>query len=141
MSANAHPDDVDDLQPEKDEVLQQEDYPPSESVPVRLEGIARTQELPHKGGTTFTRTVTATVPVRLLAADHRRSVARVVSIGANALFALRASDAGEASRMSQHPQNVVYTLTADCELWVMAATGTTSVSVTTELWAEGNSKA
>jgi len=138
MSANEHLDD--ELQPDKDEVLQVEDLPPTESVPVRVEGQVRVTVLPNRGGTTFTRTLD-TSPKRMVAADHRRRKATLMSIGANARFALSAASAAGSDRMALWPQNVPYIVESDTEIWACADTGTTQVSITTELWAEGDGKA
>lgn len=139
MSANEHPE-SDDLQPDKDEVLQNEEIP-DVAVAVRIESPVRTTSLPNKGGATKTLTIGTTTPVRMVNADHRRAKATFISIGANALFALNNASAQDPSRMALWPQNVPYVVTADTEVWVLSASATTSISVTTELWAEGNSQA
>lgn len=136
MSASEHP--VDDINPDKDDVLQVED-PDPQAVEVRIVGPAKVQQLPHKGGSTRTRTI-GTTPVRMLSADHRRARAVLMSVGANALFALGKEQAADPSTMALWPQNVSFVVTTDTEVWAAAATGTTSMSVMTELWAEGNSE-
>ncbi len=138
MSANEHP--VDDINPDKDDVVQVEEIPLSEAVPVQVEGPVRVQLLPRKGGTTFTKTLT-TSPQRLLAADHRRAKATLMSIGQNLLVSLSQASAQDASRMALWPQNFPFVVEADTEVWAASSTSTTVVSVTTELWAEGNSEA
>lgn len=130
-----------DLQPTDEEALQAESLGGPEPVArvtiASAEVPIRTQGLPRKAGGTRTRTIGLT-PTKLLAADHRRAIARVVSIGQNMLIALQSSNAQDASTMALWPQNVPYELTADTELWVASATGTTSVSVVTEYWATGD---
>jgi hypothetical protein len=138
VSANEHP--VDDINPPKDDVMQVEVIPESEAVPVQVEGPVRVQVLPRKGGSTRTRTI-STTPVRLLSADHRRAMATLISIGTNVLFALGKEQAADPTTMALWPQNVPYVVTADTEVWVAAVVGPTQVSITTELWAEGDSRA
>jgi hypothetical protein len=130
-----------DLQPEDLAVLQAEDAGPEptvRTVVAKVETPVRTQALPRKAGATRTRTGVTTTPVRFLAADHRRASAAVVSIGQNMLIALVPAAASDPSTMALWPQNVPFILTADTELWVASATGTTTVTVITELWAAGD---
>lgn len=137
MSADEHP--VDDINPDKDDVLQVED-PDPQAVEVRIVGPAKVQQLPHKGGATRTRII-STTPVKLLSADHRRARAVLMSVGTNVLYALGKEQAVDPSTMALWPQNVPYVVTADTEVWAVAVVGPTSVSITTEMWAEGNSEA
>jgi hypothetical protein len=53
------------------------------------------------------------------------------------LFAFNSASASDPSTCAAWPANVPYTLTADSEFWVAAATGTTSISIVTEYWATG----
>jgi hypothetical protein len=125
-----------DLQPEELEVMQAEIDGPEPSVLVRVDGPIRTQDLPRKSGATRTRTI-GTTPARYLAADHRRSNARVVSIGQNMLVAFNMASAADPSSMAEWPAGLVFTLTADSELWLASKTATTQVSIVTEFWATG----
>jgi hypothetical protein len=143
VSANQHPD---DLQPDKDEVLQAEAPHAEPSVPVRVaesDITLRTQQLPHQAGATFTKIIPSapSSPVRILRADHRRAQATITSIGQALLFAFNNASAQDPSTMAIQPASIPLILTADCELWVLATTATTSVSVSTELWASGDSTA
>lgn len=130
-----------DLQPTVDEVLQAEVVDDVNApVPVRVVGAdvpVRTQDLPRKGGATRTRTVDNVTWQRVLNADHRRAKATVVSIGQNILIALNSAGTQVDASASLWPQLEPFYLTAATELWVKAVTATTSVSVTTELWAMG----
>lgn len=128
-----------ELQPDDLEAMQVETEDPGPAARVQvvgMDGPVRTQALPRKAASTKTRTV-GVAPVRMLAADHRRAVAQVVSIGQNMLFAFSQTGAQDPSAMALWPQNVPFTLTADTELWVASATGTTSISVVAEYWATG----
>lgn len=128
-----------ELQPSDLDALQAE-YDVSEPVAkveiVAITGPVRTQDLPRKAASTRTRTVTTT-PIRVLTADHRRAVARLVSIGQAMLVAFTAAAAQDPSTMALWPQNTVFTVTADTEVWVASQTGTTSISVVAEFWATG----
>lgn len=128
-----------DLQPTTDEVLQVEDgaWPKEPAVEVTVHGPVRTQELPHKAGATFTRPNITTTPYRILTADHRRARAVLLSIGQNLLIAFNSASAQDPSRMALWPANTQFLVTAATEVWVASATGTTSVSVATEMWAAG----
>lgn len=136
-----------DLQPDVDEVLQteQDDTPrdgkPEPPVDVRVNGSVRTQELPHKAGATRTRPVVSTTPIRLLAADHRRARASVMSIGQNMYVAFNSASASDVSTMMLWPANVPFIVLTATEVWVASATATTSVSFATELWATGEGDA
>jgi hypothetical protein len=128
-----------DLQPSDLEAMQAESTPePPIHVQVAgIDGPVRTQALPRKSGGTRTRAAVGTTPVRILSADHRRASAKVVSIGQAMLFALTAAAKEDPSTMALWPASVPYELTADTELWVASATGTTSITVVTEFWATG----
>lgn len=128
-----------DLQPEVDVVLQEEHYDDA-AVKVCVESVkspVRTQELPHKAGATRTRTV-GTAPVKLLAADHFRARATIVSIGQNMLFAFSNAATQDPSTMALWPAGVPYISLAATEVWVASATSTTSVSYASENWAAGD---
>lgn len=133
-----------EFQPDLDEVLQVEDISPEGVAPVvdvAVRGPVRTQELPHKAGATFSRTVaalTATVPaVRILSADHKRARAVLMSVGQNMYVAFTQASAQDVSRMALWPANTSFVVTTATEVWVCAATATTTISVVTELWAAG----
>lgn len=128
-----------DLQPDDLEALQAEPGP-EPAVNVQLVGTmgpVRVQDLPRKAGATRTRLGVTTTPVRVLGADHRRAIARVVSIGQAMLFALSYTSSQDPSTMATWPAGLVFELTADTELWVASSTGTTTISVMTEFWATG----
>lgn len=133
-----------DLQPDPLEVIQAENIGPEPNVRVdvaTVETPVRTQSLPRKAGSTKTWPVGATTPVQVLRADHHRASAVLMSIGQNMLIALSPATAQSpqpAVSMALWPANVPYTVTADTEVWVLSATGTTSVSVITEMWAAGD---
>jgi hypothetical protein len=128
---------VTELQPDVDDVLQEENGPQL-AVPVCVvdqKTPLRTQALPRKGGATFTKTVTTT-PVQVLWPDHRRARARIVSTAA-LLLAYDIAGAQDASTMAVWPANQPFEAGATTDVWVAAASGTAQVGIITELWAEG----
>jgi hypothetical protein len=135
MSSNAL-----ELQPDPDEVLQVEEPAGTEpEVKVRVNGPVRTQALPRKGGATFTKNVvalTAGPALQVLRADHRRAQA-VLLAAAAVLVAYGDANAQDASTMALWPANTPLTVSGTVDVYVAAATGTTTVSVLTELWATG----
>jgi hypothetical protein len=131
-----------DLQPTTPEVLQSEeapegDYPIVAVSLVKSSVPVRTQELPHKGGATFTNGAVTTTPIRILRADKRRALATLMSIGGNMRIAFNNASAQDPSRMQLWPQNVAYYVGHDTDVYVAADTVNTAVSVSTELWATG----
>lgn len=128
-----------DLQPELEEVLQEEVIRPIyEGTPtaVAVCGPVRVQKLPAKSGQTKTVTV-GTTPVRVLQGDHRRAYANLLAIGGNMLFAFNLASSGDPLRMCLWPANTMYPHLGDDEIWVAAVTGTITVSVATGRWAVG----
>lgn len=129
-----------ELQPNDLEAIQSEVEGPEPAVRVELAKTSvpiRTQELPHKSGGTRTVSPVGVTAQRILTADHRRATVRLISIGQNMLVAFNMASAADPSRMALWPANVAFTYTADTEVWVASATGTTSISVITEFWANG----
>lgn len=135
-----------DLQPDVGDVLQEEDAA-AQSVPVCIvdqRTPLRTQALPRKGGATLTRSAPA-APVglarsvaRLLAADHRRAVVRLVATQPF-LIAFTETAAQDDTTMCLVPGGVVFEHTATTEVWVATPVAGTPgvIGIATELWAEG----
>lgn len=127
------------LEPDVDDVLQAE--PTNEpAVKVKVEGPVRTQPLPRKGGATFTKTVSQTVPVQLLRADPRR---RIATLSAADDFYVSFTESGIQApatcyRNWGHTNIIVEAVT---DVWVLAASATIQISVLTELWAMGDGEA
>jgi hypothetical protein len=129
-----------DLQPEIDEVLQSESYVET-AVKVCVESVltpVRTQDLPRKGGSTRTYTVSAITPQQILQADHFRAKATIMSIGQNMLIGFGPGSAGDPSTMCLWPANVPFIVTAAVDIFVLSATATTTISFASELWAMGD---
>lgn len=124
------------LQPELGDVLQQE---PEDSARIEVcvrdvHGPVRTQALPRKAGTTFSKTIGASVvmPPLVLAADHRRAQAVLVST-----VALRVYYNDPSGTYAVWPANVPLTVTATVDVYVKGDSGAATVSVITEKWATG----
>lgn len=126
-----------ELQPDEIQVLQVEEPDHVVTVPVNVQGPVQTQDLPRKAGATFNKTI-GTTPVRLLTADHRRAQARLMSIGQNVYIGFSYANAQEPRSMALWPANAAFTMNVDGELWAASFTGTTVVSVITEMWATGS---
>jgi hypothetical protein len=122
------------LQPDIDDVLQEET--PEPAVAVHVEGPVRTQILPRKAGSTFTKTV-GTTPQRILRQDHRRAGAYLTSFGADLLLAFDSASAQEPSRMARWPALTPFPSEAITDIWVASESATSEVSIITELWATG----
>lgn len=129
------------LQPDVGEVLQEEapEYRLT-TVEVCVTDVrvpVRVQLLPTKAGGTRTRTIGSTAPVQVLTADHRRANMILCSFDQDFLFAFSEASAQDPSTMSRQPKGVPLTLTATADLYVMAQTATTALSITTQRWASG----
>jgi len=132
-----------DLQPDLDEVLQAErhgishDYP----VPVAVEGVVRTQDLPQKSGTTKTVSLAAAgvgvTPVRVLKANHRRARVVLLAIGGAMRFSFDPASKEDPSRMALWPANVPFTHLGDDDVFVAADTVAITVTVVAGHWAVG----
>jgi hypothetical protein len=129
-----------ELQPDPDEVLQAEEPAGTEpTVNVKVTTPVRTQALPRKGGATFTKplvALTAGPALQVLRADHRRAQAILIG-AAPILVAYGDASAQDPSTMALLPAGVLLPVSGTVDVWVAAATGTTTVSVLTELWATG----
>lgn len=128
-----------DLQPDIDEVLQEEPYKMAVTGEVSVCGPVRTQELPRKSGATKTRVVSDTKYVQLLENDPRRGFMLVMSMDAELLFGFSEAAMQDPSAASVWPKGVALPIAVAAELWVQCAEAakTTRVSVTTGLWATG----
>lgn len=130
-----------ELQPDLSVVLQEEEPEETPAIPVcvrDVHGPVRTQELPKKAGSTRTVNIGATTPIQVLRADHFRSKATLMAIDQNIYIAFSVAAAQATSSMSIWPKNVPFVVTAAVDVFVLSATSTTDVSVTTERWATGD---
>jgi hypothetical protein len=130
------------MEPDDLEVLQVEVEPVGKEPPVRVvvDGPTRTQELPHKGGATFTKALAASPaqPIRVLRADPRRAVARLVSLDQTFLFAFTQATASDPSTMARWPANVPLVISAATDIFLASYSTAATVTVVTELWATGD---
>ncbi|MER7953068.1 hypothetical protein ABTY59_37385 [Streptomyces sp. NPDC096079] len=128
------------LEPDVPEILQEEPAPDLTAIPVRVEAVesqVRVQVLPDKGGSTLTKSATATRAVRVLVADPRRKSAVLMSMDQNILVAFSEAACQADSSMAVWPKLVPLEVPATVEVWVKSATGTTAVGVLGYRWAEG----
>lgn len=120
-------------EPSVEEVIQHEitEYP---TIPVRIDGPVRTQELPSSSVASSNR-IAETAASRLMGADPRRKIARILSFDTPIYIGehQRDVDSGNAFLL---PERVLYPITHQNEIWVAVAspTGTSVVSVCSEGW-------
>lgn len=124
------------LQPELAEVLQQEpeDNPKIEVCVRDVHGPVRTQDLPRKAATAFTKVVGGSVvqPAMILRADHYRGQATLISTAA-----LRVSFNDPGESYAVWPANLPLVITAAVDIYVRGDAGAATVSVIVEKWATG----
>jgi hypothetical protein len=129
-----------ELQPDTAEVLQAEAPEKLTAVPVCVEEVrapVRAQQLPRKGGSTQTRTV-STAAKRYLLADHWRGSVTIMSMDQNIMVGFSEAAAQDPEgAMSIWPKLVPLVVTATVEIWLASVAATTDVSLTAERWAEG----
>lgn len=131
------------LQPDLEDVLQEEADPGAVTVPVCLveqRSPVRTQSLPRKAGATQTRTL-STTPQRYLRMDPRRARVTVMGTDATAAgvfrYAFTQAAAQDPSSMAVWPGGQPLIIEAVTDLYLCAAAGSVTVGIATELWAEG----
>lgn len=127
-----------DLQPDVEEVLQSEEYN-EVSVNVCVERVktpVRVQSLPRKQGGTRTVTISTTVKP-LLAADHNRASAVIISFDEDFYIAFNPQSAEDSSTMQRWPKLVPYSVDITSPIYVKAFQNTTTLSFGTRLWAVG----
>jgi hypothetical protein len=128
-----------ELQPDTGDVLQEEPFTMPVQGMVSVSGPVRVQELPRKGGSTRTRSVSDTRYQQVLENDARRGQVTLMSMDYEMQVGFTETSMQDAMSMTVWPKGVPLVLTACTEVWVICAeaTKTTRVSVTTELWAQG----
>lgn len=123
-----------ELEPDLPELLQAE--APLGCMPVRIEGIVRTQHLPTKDRTAKTITVDQTAFVPLLKADPYRAFADITAFDDDMVLAYsRNAQVGDPNT-ERVPKGITKRITARTEVLVMGHTTTTSVSMGQERWAQ-----
>jgi hypothetical protein len=125
---------VPQLEPDLAEVLQEE--APLSCLPVRIEGTARVLQLPYDRRTGKTLTVDNTKFVPLLTADPYRAFAEITSFDQDMILAYNRQPTVGDPNTERVPKGVTKRITARSEVWVMAYTSTSSISVGQERWAQ-----
>lgn len=129
-----------DLQPDTQEVLQEEpEYVMQVQGAVTVKGPVRTQSLPRKGGATRSRAVADGRPVQLLTADPRRARVTLLSVEEPMYVGYGEGSITDPSTMALWPAGLPFVCDTTVDVFVQCATeaASTTVSVVTELWAEG----
>jgi hypothetical protein len=103
---------------------------------VRIEGPVRTQAQPTKDRTGRTLTVDALSFVPLLRADPTRAFAEIRSFDQDMILAYSRNAAVGDTNTERIAKGVTVKITARTEVWVMAQTATTVVSMGQERWAQ-----
>ncbi len=124
------------LQPELGVVLQEEpeDRPQIEVCVRDVHGPVRTQSLPLKAATAFTKTIPASTaqPTMVLSADHYRGQALIVCS-----VAIRVTLNDPSEPWAWWPANVPLPITASVNVYVRSNDAASTVSVIAEKWATG----
>jgi hypothetical protein len=124
------------LQPELAVVLQEEpeDNPKIEVCVRDVHGPVRTQALPRKAATAFSKTIAAAAvqPAMILRADHYRGQATLISS-----VAIRVSFNDPGESYAVWPANVPLVISAAVDTYVRGDAGAATVSVIVEKWATG----
>lgn len=123
------------LEPDDAEVLQAEAEPSLTCVPVTVEGPARTQELPCKSAGRRRYVVGATEAFKVLPADPRRKIARMVAL-TQGMYVGNTKSEAEGAYAEQWPAGVEYVVEDSGDVWVMSVSGSITVSMHSSQWAD-----
>lgn len=129
-----------DLQPTTAEVVQAEAEYDLTTVPVcvtEIKSPVRTQALPRKGGSTFTKVYSSSIAQRVLTADHYRASATLYCDAQKMRIAFDKTAIESDTQMAVWPAATPLVVTATTEVWVKVDTADAEVSVMTERWAAG----
>jgi len=108
---------------------------PDQPIPVDVQGVVRTDELPCRTGGIFTRTV-ATLPNRsLLGADPKRKLATIVPIGGDIRLGSTQAEAASDGAGGIWPNGVPLLYSSSDELWAAGVGASRTVTVIVENWA------
>jgi hypothetical protein len=122
-------------EPTQAEVQQAEaEYIPLQEVPVKIEGPVRAQTLPATSYTDRTFDLDATNAIRVAPRDPRRSV--LLMTPAAAVWIGPVQSAAKVNVGGLLVANVPVYHRHTEEVWAVAATGTTTLSVHEEFWTE-----
>lgn len=128
-----------DVTPGPEEIVQAEEpYDPTRPINVQLCGPAETRELPAvRAGYKTEQGVGAAVAVKLLPFEPRRKQALLCALSQDVyLSGTQAGAMAGASGAIRIPAVVPWPINNLDEVWVMAVTGTTDISVQAEYWSE-----
>lgn len=131
-----------ELQPDVDTVLQvEEPYGDQHVVKVEVCAPVRTQRLPTKAATAFTKLSVGTFTdprgqQRLLRADHRRARATIIGVS-DFWMAFSQANAGQNTTCVFCPGKVPIIVEAVTDIFVSSTAGFVDISCMTESWATG----
>jgi len=122
-----------DPAPDADEVLQ--DETPGTAIPVVIDTPVRTQRLPNRLAGMGTLNVDNVTAKRLAGSDPRRASLLILAHDQEILLAsTQGGCLGEYA--ARWPQDLPLLLSSSDELWAMAATSNTDITVIAEQWTE-----
>lgn len=103
-------------------------------IPVEVTEPVRSIALPGKRTTFYTVSdVTATTGVQLLGRDPRRKHATIIGLAQDVILGSTQSNALNGARI---PAVVPFVISSMDEVWAVAVTSTTDISVIVEFWSE-----
>lgn len=114
--------------------VEAEDIPKLAEVPVRIEGPVRSQLLPATSWTAVTHELTATEAIKVVNRDARRS--RFTLIPAAQIWIGVVQSQAKPNVGGSLPANVPVEQRHTEEVWALANTGTTTLTVLEEYWTE-----
>lgn len=128
-----------DVTPDPEEIVQAEEaYDSARPIPVTVCGPIQTRELPAKApGYRTEPGVGASVAVKLMAFEPRRKAGLVMAISQDVwLSSSQAGAMAGASGAIRIPAVIPWPIDHMEEVWAMAVTGTTDISVQSSYWSE-----
>lgn len=128
-----------DLTSDPQEIVQAEEpYAPALPIAVSQCGPVQTRELPARtAGYRTEQGVGGTVAVRLLTFEPRRKAALVMAVGQDIwLSGSQAGAMAAAAGAIRVPASVPWPIDHLEEVWAMAVTGTTDISIQSSYWSD-----
>ena len=128
-----------DVTPEPEEIVQaEEDGYPVQPIPMTVCGPVQTRELPAKApGYRTEQNLGASVAVKLLPFEPRRKAGLIMAVSQDVwLSGSQAGAMAGAAGAIRIPALIPWPIDHMEEVWAMAVTGTTDVSVQSSYWSE-----
>lgn len=120
--------------PTEDDVLQADEEPMS-SVPVTVENVVRTDEMPTRSGGFYTIALSTSDAQQVLKRDTRRRSALLLTLNSDFYVGNMRGDVLNNSGSARWPAGTPLVLTTADEVWCAAASNTDTMTVIVENWA------